>query len=114
MRRGLFILACVVLLLYALFEARRLITGPQVTITSPIHGEATSSRAVFISGEAHNISFLTINDNPTYTNEMGQFREILTPPPGYTTIVVAATDRFGRRTSTSVSITVLNYCPAHG
>jgi hypothetical protein len=112
MRRFLIALACLAIIGYGLFEARRLIEGPRITIRTPQNGTATSSPAIVVSGEAHNISFLTINDRPAYTNESGQFSEILTPPSGYTVVVVAATDRFGRRTSQSVSITVLNYCPA--
>lgn len=96
---------------YGLFEARRILTGPVVTIESPRDGSATSSAAVILSGEAQNISFLSVNDRQTYTDERGRFSELLSLPPGFTILTVAATDRFGRKTSRTVSITVLNYCP---
>lgn len=98
---------------YGLFEARRLLEGPEITINSPRDGIATSSRAVLIAGNAQNIAFLSINDNPSFTDESGNFRELLSLPPGYTVITVAAVDRFGRTARKSVSITMLNYCPAH-
>lgn len=96
---------------YGLFEARRLFEGPQIIITSPIDGSATSSSLVTIAGVAHNISFLTINDQPAFTDEVGSFLDRLSLPPGYAIFTVAATDRFGRRIAKQVRITVLNYCP---
>ncbi len=47
------IAACVLVLLgYGLFEGRKLIEGPQITIRDSINGSATSSAAVLISGLA--------------------------------------------------------------
>jgi hypothetical protein len=108
---SLVVLVGLALVGYGLFEARRLIEGPQITIDSPSPGSATSSAQVVIVGTAQNISFLTINDSPAYTDEEGHFRAVLSPPPGYTTLVVAAVDRFGRRAKKIVSINVLTYCP---
>ncbi len=99
------------ILLYGLFEARRIIEGPVISIYTPADGSATSSMGVVIAGNAQNISFLTINDKPSFTDQQGNFSETLSIPPGFATLTVAATDRFGRRTSKHVSITVLNYCP---
>ena len=111
MTRIFVVLAVIVLVGYGLFEARKLLAGPQLVILSPQAGTATSSELVTISGTAENISFLTINDAPAYTDEAGHFAETFSPPPGYTVVTVAATDRFGRRAHTSVAFTVLNYCP---
>ncbi len=96
---------------YGLFEARRIIEGPEIVITSPKNGSATSTTGVVISGNAQNISFLTINDRPYYTDKKGNFTELLSVPPGYTVFTVVAIDRFGRRTSKSASINVVTYCP---
>lgn len=111
MRRVLIVLVVLVILSYGLFEARRLIAGPSITITSPQDGSATSSALVTVVGEAQNISFLTINDSPSYTDEQGQFVYRFAPPKGYTVVTVAATDRFGRRAKQSVTINVVTYCP---
>jgi len=107
----LLITAAIVIIGYGLFEARRLFEGPQITILSPVQGSATSSQAITIAGIAHNISFLTINDKPAFTDEKGYFFERLSPPQGYAIFTVAAKDRFGRQLSKQVRITVLNYCP---
>lgn len=112
MKKGLFIAMAFLLIAYGLFEARRLLEGPRISIISPVDGSATSSPTVLIEGTATNIAFLTINDKPSFTDEAGHFRQLLSPPPGYTVVTVAATDRFGRRASKSVSITMLNFCPA--
>ena len=111
MRRLIFILAVLLIAGYGFFEARRLIGGPSIVLDMPQDGSATSSMSVLISGTAQNISFLTIDDAPAFTDQQGHFSERLTPPPGYAIFTVAATDRFGRRTSAQVHITVLNYCP---
>ncbi|HVV15263.1 MAG TPA: hypothetical protein VHD55_02615 [Candidatus Paceibacterota bacterium] len=110
MKRALIVLLALGILAYGLFESRRLLGGPEITIYAPQDGSATSSPAVTVSGVARNISFLTINDAPAYTDEAGRFSLRLTPPPGYAIFTVAATDRFGRRASAQVHITVLNYC----
>lgn len=111
MKRLLVILAVLAVVGYGAFEARRLIAGPEISIFSPRDGSATSTGTVTIEGLAQNISFLTINDAPAFTDESGHFSETLSPPPGYAIFTVAATDRFGRRTKAEVEITVLNYCP---
>ncbi|HWB33976.1 MAG TPA: hypothetical protein VG753_01475 [Candidatus Paceibacterota bacterium] len=110
MRRFLLLLAAILILSYGLFEARRLIGGPEITIDSPQDGSATSTELIAITGTAQNISFLTINDAPAFTDESGRFAVKLSAPPGYAIFTVAATDRFGRRASAQVHITVLNYC----
>jgi hypothetical protein len=111
MNRLLIALAILVVLGYGLFEARKLLEGPQIEITSPRDGSATSSSLVLIEGTAQNIAFLTINDAPAFTDQTGKFVETISPPPGYTVITLAAVDRFGRRASKSVTINIVNYCP---
>jgi hypothetical protein len=108
-----FVVAFAVLMIggYGLFEARRLIEGPIITIEYPLDGSATSSTGVIIAGTAENISFLTINDLSSYTDKSGHFSELLSIPPGFTVLTVQAVDRFGRRAAKSVSIQVLDYCP---
>jgi hypothetical protein len=110
MQRFFIALAVVLVLGYGLFEARRLLEGPEITIESPQSGSATSSSLITIEGMAQNIAFLTINDAPSYTDENGKFVYRFTPPAGYTVVTVAAVDRFGRRASKTVTINVVTYC----
>ncbi len=111
MKRILVVLVILLIAGYGIFEARRLIEGPHVVITSPLGGTATSSPTVLLTGKAENISFLTINDTPAFTDEHGIFSVLLSPPPGYAIFTVSATDRFGRKASAQVRISVLNFCP---
>ena len=110
MKRILIVLAVLVVLSYSLFEARKLLEGPEITIEFPADGSATSSAVATVVGTAQNISFLTINDAPSYTDEAGTFVYRYSPPAGYTMVTVAATDRFGRRASKSITFNVVNYC----
>lgn len=96
---------------YGLFEARRLLEGPSITILSPQSGTATADPLLVIEGMARNISFLTINDKSALTDESGHFTKKMTPPPGVSTVTVHGTDRFGRLASADVHITMLNFCP---
>ena len=109
----LVVLVALVVLSYGFFEARKLVEGPRITINLPADGSATSSTLVTIVGTAENVSFLTINDKPAFTDPQGNFTQVLSPPAGYTVFTVAALDRFGRRASKQVRITVLNYCPVN-
>lgn len=111
MKRLLVIAALVLIAGYGLFEARRIIAGPELVIDSPANGSATSTTLVTITGRVRNISFLTINDKPASADEQGRFVYRYSPPVGYTVATVSATDRFGRRTERRVSFTLLTYCP---
>jgi hypothetical protein len=105
------VLLIVLILGYGFFEAHRVLSGPSLTIETPIDGSAISSTAVTLTGSARNISFLTINDAPAFIDEEGNFSATLSPAPGYAIFTVSARDRFGRSASDAVHITVLNYCP---
>lgn len=96
---------------YGIFEARRLVIGPRITILAPMDGAATSSPAITISGIAENVSFLSINDRPILTDEEGHFSERVAPPPGRATFLVVGKDRFGRSISRLVRISIVTYCP---
>lgn len=96
---------------YGLFEARRLLAGPSIEIHTPQDGSRMTDPLLVVEGEAHNISFLTINDRQVLTDEEGHFTNKLTPPPGASIISIEGTDRFGRRTSADVHITMINFCP---
>lgn len=114
LRREVLIFLSVALLstvvVYGIFEGRRILEGPRLAIDAPQDGSATSTTGVVLTGSASNISFLTINGSPAYVDEAGRFSQTLSPAPGYAIFTVAATDRFGRQVSRQVHITVLNYC----
>ena len=93
---------------FILFQARYLIIGPQITITSEPVGPQ-NEREVEIAGTAHNISHLWLNGRQIYTDVNGTFEEELILENGYTTMTLRAEDRFGR--STEITRTLV-YSPS--
>lgn len=111
MKRILIGVALVVIVGYGVFEARRIIAGPSLTIDSPKSGSATSTSLVTVTGRVQNISFLTINDKPAFADEQGRFVYRYSPPMGYTALTARATDRFGRKVEERIAFNVVTYCP---
>ena len=53
-----FFLLCLIfvsVLCYGLFEARKLLSGPQVSIETPQDGSATSTSAVLVTGDRKSV-----------------------------------------------------------
>lgn len=87
-----------VMILYGLFQARNLLMGPVVLINTPKNGAMSAEALTTITGEARNISEITLNDRPILVDEEGYFEEQLLLPQGYTIMTLEARDRFGRTT----------------
>ncbi len=111
MKKILILIALVAIVGYGVFEARRIIAGPELIIDSPTDGSATSTTLVTVMGRVQNISFLTINDKPAFADEQGRFVYRYSPPMGYTALTARATDRFGRKVEKRVTFNLLTYCP---
>ena len=79
---------------YAGFQSKKIISGPQITIQSPMTTSADNS-AVDVSGIVKNVSVVTLNDRLIPIDEAGQFKEKVLLYPGYNVIKVKATDKFG-------------------
>ena len=97
-----FIALALGLLWYLNYQARSLLTGPEIMLSyepSPVQHE----RSVTLEGMVHNVTLLTVNGNPIFTDEEGRFEKRLVLENGYTIMTVRATDRFGRETSLSRS-----------
>ena len=110
MKRILIVVVLLCIVGYGIFEARRIIAGPSLSIDSPTDGSATSTTLVTVVGRVQNISFLTINDKPASADEEGRFVYRYSPPMGYTALTARATDRFGRKVEQRVTFNVLTYC----
>ena len=90
-------LTCIVagLLSYGVFQARLLIAGPSIALASDTRASQTE-RVVVISGVARNVTEITLNDRPLFTDDDGNFRERLVLEDGYTIMTIRAKDRYGR------------------
>jgi hypothetical protein len=94
---GFGVLLGVFFLTYAVYQARNLIQGPTITLSTEV--EITqSTRGLTISGIARNVVVLRMNGKEIHTNERGAFEHTLTLENGYTIMTLEAEDRYGRRT----------------
>ena len=84
-------------LMFVIFQARYLIVGPRIVITTAPSGPQ-NVRTIEIAGVAYNISRLWLNDRPIFTNATGNFKEAIVLENGYTITTLRAEDRYGRST----------------
>ena len=91
---------------YGLFQARNLIIGPRIILSTPQNGENVLNPLVIVSGSAVNITYISLNDRQIFVDDQGNFSEKLLVPPGYTIIKLEARDKFGRTTTKLIE---LNY-----
>ena|SRR3989344_6149777 len=103
-KQYLILLLTLILVLYVAFQARFIIVGPMVRITSPKNGASVSGQLVVIEGVAKNAAWLSFNDRQIFTDEKGLWSEKLIAAPGLSIISVRAKDRFGRETTKTISI----------
>tara|TARA_B100000508_G_scaffold45511_1_gene35542 strand:+ start:3074 stop:3445 length:372 start_codon:yes stop_codon:yes gene_type:complete len=85
---------------YVLFQARFMIIGPQIILTEE-PPQLQNSQQIYLTGTAHNISRLWLNNRPIYTDAQGNFKEALVLENGYTIATLRAEDRYGRETTVS-------------
>lgn len=82
---------------YITFQARYLIIGPVLTLTSDAE-TVQNERIIEIAGTASNVTDISLNGRPIYTDESGVFKEPLVLENGYTIMTLRAHDRYGRET----------------
>lgn len=98
-------LAALLLCGYGVYQARMMLSGPQITLKTPKTGSSFSDPLITIAGAAHNISAISLNDRPIFIDEHGNFSEKLLLSPGYTIMKVQASDKFGRETQQLLELT---------
>jgi hypothetical protein len=96
-RAGLSLILLILIVGYSYYQARKIIVGPQITITSPKDGATVPTSLVEIDGVANNINSISLDDRPIFIDEKGNFAEKLLLSGGYTIITLKAEDRFGRQ-----------------
>ena len=92
----------IAVVLYAGFEARGILFGPRITITSTT--AATSTNFITITGHADRIATLTMNGAEIPVTENGDFSEPYLLAPGDNTILFDAKDRYGHSVDTNIRI----------
>lgn len=86
----------ILLIAYALYQARFMLLGPRVYIDSPRDNSLLQNQLVTIEGRARNTAWLSLNDRQIFTDEDGYWSEKLIVASGTSIIKVSARDRLGR------------------
>ena len=81
---------------YSVYQSRYLIIGPTIELGSPLDGTVTKEKIVEIRGRATNAAFVFLNDRQIFTDEAGNFREILLASEGYNIMTLRVKDGLGR------------------
>ena len=93
----------ILVIIYAYFEARGLLFGPSISITSS-KVATSSSQYVLIQGQATHIASLSVNGGAIQVTETGIFKEPYVLAPGANRIVFDAKDKYGHTTQKIVEI----------
>lgn len=92
----------ILVVVYAYYEARGILFGPSIEVTSSI--EEVTEPFISISGKAERISSLTMNGNPVAVTETGEFSEPYLLSPGINRIVLDAEDTYGTKRQKIIQI----------
>ncbi|MES2088041.1 MAG: hypothetical protein V4467_03555 [Patescibacteria group bacterium] len=94
---SLVILAILAIGAYGYRQSSEFRAGPIVTIHEPASGSLFTEPLVTVSGNAQNISTISLNGGIIFVDSKGDFREQLLLLPGYNLLTVEAQDRFGKK-----------------
>ena len=83
--------------MYGTFQARTLLTGPTLSVTSPVAGAHVPESVFEVHGNIKNASRVFVNGKEVIMETNGNFSERLATPVGYGSVVVEAKNRFGQR-----------------
>ena len=83
-------------LLYGAFRAYPLIVGPSVTIYNPHDGDTVASTTFELSGQVSRVREITVQGRAIPIGTDGHFTEILMAQAPYSTVVITATDFYGK------------------
>lgn len=103
-KRILFALFVLIVLGYALFEARNILYGPRIQLLQNDGPIVVQEQTVVIAGTAQNVVSITLSGNPVFIDEEGAFVESRTLSPGLNRLTFEAQDKFGRTTTEVLEI----------
>ncbi len=89
---------------YGVFEAHSLLSGPELSISTPRRGDTFVGPLLEIHGEVANATNVRINGKPIVTDLSGAFSEKLLTPRGYGVVLVEAENRFGRSATERIEL----------
>ncbi len=108
LRTSLITLLLAFIVFYSLFQAWKLISGPVITIYSPVNGTTFTQALIEVEGRAKNSAYINLNDRPIFTDKTGYFKEKILLAPGYNVIKLDARDKFKKYTETKLEVVLKN------
>jgi len=96
----------VILVGYGAFKAAPLLTGPEISLSSPTDGENFPDGFVLIKGTSIHTEKLSLDGGPLLIDEKGAFSTSLVLPHGGAILSLTATDRFGKTKTVTRSVFV--------
>ena len=94
---------------YGLFQGKKYIIGPVITIYSPQNGAAYNTPLIQVDGRVQNVSFLKLDGRQIFTDTKGRFSEKLLLSSGYNILVLDAQDKFGKTVSKKLELILKEY-----
>jgi hypothetical protein len=101
---GIFSALLLLIIGYSAFQARKIIAGPDLTITSPTIEGIMTDPYIQVTGVAKNIKEISLNGRPIYIDEQGNFNERLVLIAGYNIIELEAKDKFNKETKKTIEL----------
>ncbi|MEI6843261.1 MAG: hypothetical protein WCK48_02020 [bacterium] len=98
-----------IIVLYSIYQAYNLITGPSIQVYTPQNGATYSQTLIEINGKAKNVAFLNLNGKSIFTDKDGKFSEKLLLSPGYNIIRLDGKDKFGTYTEKKLELILKEY-----
>ena len=92
---------------YGYLRARDLIVGVTIKVAGITDGESVHDPYLAVSGTAQRASILTINGAPIDIDQSGNFHDDRTLSPGYNVLTFHAADKFGKETTKTYRVMVL-------
>ena len=106
---SLFSLLGLIIAIYTIFQAWKLISGPIIEVFTPQNGAVYNSTLIQIEGRAQNISYLNLNDRMIFTDKDGKFSEKLLLSPGLNIIKIDGKDRFRTHREKIIQVILKEY-----
>lgn len=91
---------------YGGIEALPLISGPSISVTSPVNYETSQSGIVIVNGKASHAAQLTLDGASLLYDQNGSFSSTVTLPHGGSILTLVATDPFGKKVTITRTVFV--------
>lgn len=104
--RTLLVIVLIVVAGYGVMEALPILSGPQLSLYTPLESATTPNGFVKVSGHIQRVAKLTLNGAPLLSNTDGSFSRVMVLPQGMSFLTITAADMFGHTVTDTRTIFV--------